>query len=99
MILNIIRISGGSLFPRYRSGDYVFVSKIPIWLRGIQPGDVVVYDHPNSGMRIKLVERLEEGGKSVFLVGTSPDSVDSRNFGSVPTRLVKGKVIWHVSRK
>lgn len=98
MIFQIIRVSGGSLYPRYRDGDYVFVSTLPILLRGIRPGDVVIYDHPRKGRRIKIVERLEDGGKSVFLVGTAIDSEDSRSFGAVPRSLVKGKVIGHIAK-
>lgn len=99
MILQIIRVSGGSLYPKYRDGDYVFVSALPIWLRGIHPGDVVIYDHPLKGRRIKIVEHLEDEGKALFLVGTTIDSEDSRNFGAVPRNLVKGKVIGLVARK
>lgn len=99
MILAIVRVSGGSLYPRYRDGDYVFVSQLPILLRGIRPGDVVIYNHPLKGRRIKIVERLEDGGKAVFLVGTAINSEDSRNFGAVPCKWVKGKVIGRVAKK
>lgn len=98
MLFKVMRVSGGSLYPRYRDGDYVFVSALPILLHGIRPGDVVIYDHPLKGRRIKIVERLEEGGKAVFLVGTTVDSEDSRNFGAVPRGLVKAKVIGRVAR-
>ncbi len=95
MLLKIIKVSGHSLDPLYRDGDFVLVSKIPILLRGIRPGDTIVFQHPRLGQLIKLVERLEGGGASVFVVGLDTFSSDSRTFGAIPRRLVQGKVVWH----
>jgi signal peptidase I len=95
MLLQVIKVSGHSLDPLYQDGDFVLVSKIPILLHGIRPGDAVVFQHPRLGGLIKLVERLEAGGSSVFVVGTSAFSSDSRTFGAIPRNLIQGKVIWH----
>jgi signal peptidase I len=95
MLLKIIKVSGLSLQPAYRDGDYVLVSSLPILWRGIHPGDVVVFQHPRLGRLIKLVERLEAGGKSVFVIGLDEFSSDSRTFGPIPRNRVEGKVIWH----
>lgn len=77
----------------------MLVSRIPILLFGIRPGDVVVYQHANDDKRIKIVERLENGGQSVFVVGLNDASLDSRVFGAIPRRLVLGKVIAHFPKK
>ncbi len=97
MLLRIIKVSGRSLDPAYRDGDYVLVSSLPILLRGIRPGDAVVFEHPRLGRLIKLVERLEAGGSSVYVIGLDKFSSDSRTFGAIPRNLVEGKVIWHFS--
>jgi signal peptidase I len=98
MLLAILRISGHSLNPVYRDGDFVIVSKIPFLFRDIAPGDVVVFDHPVHRKMIKRVERIEEGGKSLFVVGTNDESVDSRRFGPIPRDWVLAKVIGCVRR-
>jgi signal peptidase I len=99
MIFQVIKISGSSLAPRYQDGDFVLVSKIPILVHGIRPGDVIVFQHPSLGKLIKIVERVEDGGSRVFVTGLDPDSRDSRVFGAVPRSLVLGKVIWHIAKR
>ncbi len=99
MFLRFLKVSGFSLAPAYRDGDYVLVSSIPIRLKGIRPGDAVVFRYPSLGTLIKLVERLEGGGNTVYVVGLDEDSVDSRIFGAIPRTLIQGKVIWHISKK
>ncbi len=98
MIFQVIKVNGQSLYPAYRDGDFVAVSKIPILFTGIHPGDVVIFQHPTHGKLIKKVERLESGGKALWVVGTNPNSIDSRQFGAVPVQFVLGKVIWHFSK-
>jgi signal peptidase I len=97
MLLQLIKVTGHSLDPLYQDGDYVLVSKLPILWRGIRPGDTVVFQHPRLGRLIKLVDRLETGGGTVFVVGLDAWSSDSRTFGAIPREAVQGKVIWHFS--
>lgn len=99
MILQVIKVKGRSLAPAFEDGDFVLVSKIPILFSGVRPGDVVVFRHPGLGKLIKIVERVEEEGQRVFVVGLDPDSRDSRVFGSLPRRLLLGKVIGHIRKK
>lgn len=83
----------------FQDGDYVLVSKIPILIRGVRPGDVVVFEHPHLGMLIKLVERLECKGRRMFLIGLNEGSIDSRTFGAIPCRMALGKVIRHIRKR
>lgn len=99
MIFQFLKITGSSLYPLYRDGDFVIVSKIPILYEGIRPGDTIVFQHPHLGRLIKLVDRLEAGGRSIFVVGLDAESVDSRSFGAIPRRMVLGKVVWHIPKK
>ncbi len=98
MILKIMKVSGSSLYPLYQDGDFVMVSKIPILLFGIHPGDRVVFDHPRHGRLIKRVEWVEFGGARLFVVGENDESVDSRRFGAIPREWVRAKVVWHIHR-
>jgi signal peptidase I len=97
VILHIFKVANHSLYPAYRDGDFVVLSKIPIFLRGLRAGDVIVFDHPQHGRLIKIIERIEAGGKSLWVTGLSTDSIDSRRFGPIATRQVLGVVIWRVS--
>lgn len=99
MLLQIIKVSGRSLDPLYRDGDFVLVSKIPLLWQGIRSGDVVVFQHPKLGLLIKLVERLEEEGSLVHVVGLDAWSSDSRIFGPISRAQIQGKVIWHFARR
>ena len=42
-MLKFIKVSGKSLLPEYREGDFVLVAKIPFFLRHIRQGDIVVF--------------------------------------------------------
>ena len=75
----------------------MIVSKIPILLRGIRPGDVVLFRHPTKGELIKIVDHLEDSGRLLFVTGLTADSFDSRQFGPIPRSTVLGKAIFHIS--
>lgn len=95
MILRLIKVTGNSLMPEVREGDFVLVSGIPCWLRAIRTGDLIVFRHPAYGILIKKVQRLDAAGQ-IFVIGNDPKSVDSREFGAISRDRVLGKVIWHI---
>ena len=97
-MLQILKVTGESLSPFFVQGDYVLVVKIPFVLRRIKPGDVVVFRHPAYGVMIKRLERFSEDGEELFVLGTHPESNDSRNFGLVPRHWIIGKVTWRIAR-
>ena len=97
MILRFIKITGHSLEPTYREGDYVLIGAVPFPAGSIFPGDVVVFRHAALGLLIKRVEQVL--GDAVLVLGTHPDSVDSRSFGPIPLSDVLGKVIWHIVKR
>lgn len=94
-MLQIIKVTGASLDPAYRDGDFVLTSKIPAWARGVRPGDVIVFQHPRYGMLIKLVEQHDRERDEITVRGLRDDSVDSRCFGPLRARDVAGVVIAH----
>ncbi len=97
MILAIRRVRGVSLAPRFREGDYVVISRIPLLFRRPAVGDVVVFKQHEYGQLIKRVERIRPDG-SLVVRGDDIDSLDSRRFGPVQAAAVEGVVIWHISR-
>ncbi len=94
-MIRILRVQGDSLSPEYSDGDFVVVSTKSLRLR---VGDTVVFRHPIYGTLIKRVEHIEPNGE-LWVVGSHPNSVDSRSFGTVPRAAVVGRVLWHISRK
>jgi type IV secretory pathway protease TraF len=95
ILLQVLRVRGLSLAPRYRDGDYVVISGLA--MRHIRPGDVVVFEHPDYGRLIKCVEGIEPSG-CVRVRGEDIDSIDSRLFGPIPPSSVLGRVVWHIKK-
>jgi signal peptidase I len=94
----LLRISGDSLLPKYRDGDFVVVSKIPFLFHPVRPGDVVGFRHAMYGTMIKVVDEVASNGDEICVLGTHLGSSDSRTFGPVRKRNLVGKVIWHIRR-
>ena len=92
----ILRIQGDSLNPEYQDGDFLFISKIPILLNLVYPGDLVVFRQPGYGTLVKKVGNFSSDRQNIHVIGTNPESIDSRIFGDVRKSDLLGKVIWHI---
>ena len=88
-----VRVRGESMNPALRSGDHVLLDEgayrraLPI------PGDVVVAAHPfvRDLQLVKRVQAVDPSGCT--LAGDTPgSSTDSRDFGRVSLREVRGRV-------
>jgi signal peptidase I len=97
-MLKLLKVSGDSLLPIYRDGDFVLASKIPYLFGTITPGDVVVFRHKVYGTMIKKVQSVVPDKGEIYVVGIHENSVDSRQFGAINRRDVVGKVIGHIKR-
>lgn len=97
-MLKILKVSGQSLIPYYKEGDFVMVAKIPFFLDRLKPGDVVAFTHPLYGTMIKIVEHIAPTGEVIFVIGTHTNSLDSRQLGPIPRESLLGKVIWHIKK-
>ena len=93
-MLKFVKVSGNSLEPEYREGDYVMVITFPFF--HFKRGDTVVFHHPNYGMMIKKIERVDSD--KIYVVGIHTDSIDSRQFGPINPKSVVGKVIWQIKK-
>ena len=99
MSAHLFKVTEQSLTPDFQEGDFVITLKIPIFFDHYKEGDVIVFDHPSYGRLIKRVQAVSPEDNSLFVIGSHPNSIDSRDFGSVHTQSVLGKVIWHISKK
>jgi nickel-type superoxide dismutase maturation protease len=97
-MIRFIKVTGDSLYPTFRQGDFVLISKIPFRFKKLKEGDVIVFEQPIYGVMIKRISQVFEGGKLFYVLGTDEFSVDSRQFGSVRLEALLGKVIWHIPR-
>ena len=98
MIFRILKVSGHSLSPEYRDGDFVLITKLPILFGWLKPGNHVVFKQPRYGVMIKRVASIDAACDEVRVTGTDIDSIDSRHFGPIPRAALLGKVIWHIRR-
>ncbi len=97
-MFRLLRVSGDSLTPEYREGDFVLITKIPFFLYPLKVGDIVAFRHPDYGTLIKKVATISAGGDEIFVIGTHEHSVDSRHFGTLQRADLMGKVIWHIRK-
>jgi signal peptidase I len=96
-MLRFLRVRGDSLTPNFEHGDFVLVSKIPFLFRSPSPGDVIVFHQPGYGELIKFIQSVNPDGE-LFVIGTRPESSDSRVFGAIRKEAIVGKVIWHIKK-
>lgn len=94
----LIKVSGNSLLPRYREGDFVLITKIPLLFNRLKQGNIIVFKHPIYGTMIKEVNHIDKDGDQIYVIGTHDFSVDSREFGPISKKNLIGKVIWHVHK-
>jgi nickel-type superoxide dismutase maturation protease len=92
------KITGSSLTPEYNEGDYLVTTSISFVLRSLEPGDIVVFKHPVYGTMVKQIQQMDPQVGELFVVGTHPESTDSRHFGPIPQSWLIGKVLWHIPK-
>jgi nickel-type superoxide dismutase maturation protease len=97
-MFRMIQVTGESLSPLFHEGDYVFITTIPFVVKRVKAGDTILFRHPSYGTLIKQVEQADREQGTLSVIGTHPNSVDSRRFGPIRQEDVIGKVIWHIPR-
>jgi phage repressor protein C with HTH and peptisase S24 domain len=95
-MFRLLKVTGDSLSPLYKEGDFVVITTLPFLSRRIRPGDIIVFQHGLYGTLIKIVDRILPEGDEVFVIGASENSLDSRRLGPISRQAIMGKVIWHI---
>ena len=96
-MLRLLKIRGDSLTPEFQEGDFVLVSKVPFFFSPVSPGDIIAFRQPGYGLLIKRVQSVDRDGE-IEVIGSHPDSIDSRVFGPIRDKDIIGKVIWHIRK-
>ncbi|MCH9814021.1 MAG: S26 family signal peptidase [Epsilonproteobacteria bacterium] len=71
-------IEGDSLYPLRKHGEKILCIKVFAYLP-IRVGDIVLVDKQGYPKMVKRVKYINTNG--YFVQGTTPDSIDSRDFG------------------
>jgi phage repressor protein C with HTH and peptisase S24 domain len=97
-MLRLLKVTGDSLSPLYKEGDFVVITTLPFFLRRLRQGDIIVFQHGLYGTLIKIVDRVLPEEDAVYVIGTSEESLDSRRLGPIGRAAIRGRVIWHIAR-
>lgn len=87
-MFRVRRVVGESMVPTLHPGTIVVVKPIETY----EERDIVVIEHDGLE-KIKRIKHINEN--MVYVLGDNPaESTDSREFGWVDEKIVRGKVIW-----
>jgi len=90
-MFKIFKISGDSLYPFYKNGQKVVCRKV-FKNTKINVEDTVVFEKKNYGAIIKKVKLIKKD--AYFVEGTSPYSIDSKDFGALAHKELRYKVLF-----
>ncbi len=96
-MVEVLRVTGDSLSPKYKEGDFVVIIRFPFLIRRLKEGDTIVFHHHLYGTLIKRILRFADDGQ-IYITGTHENSLDSRRLGPIHRSTVRGKVIWHIHK-
>jgi len=97
-MLKIIKVTGDSMSPDFKEGDFVLLATASFLLKRLKVGDTIVFVHKLYGILIKRIASFDPETGEVYIEGTRPDSLDSRRLGTIRRENMQGKVIAHFSR-
>jgi phage repressor protein C with HTH and peptisase S24 domain len=95
-MIRIIGVTGDSLTPEIKQGDFVVIATNPLFFRNFKPGDMLVFQHEQYGTMIKKFSHYEGENKKLYLTGNHHHSIDSTHFGAIDRKDLIGKVLWHI---
>jgi len=97
-MFKIVKVSGNSLYPEYREGDFLVIGRIPFPFRSINSGAMIVFQEDLHGQMVKRIDKCDRTRKRYFVLGSHPDSLDSRQLGWIDSKRIVGKVIAHIKK-
>ena len=90
-MLSFFKVSGDSMLPAVKSGDYLIVENFTYKFREPKEGEIAVLNKFGRILVKRIVKKSEDG---YFVEGDNKNfSTDSRNFGFVEKNYILGKVI------
>lgn len=98
-MFKLFKVTGNSMFPEFKDGDFVLIVTIPVFLRRFREGNLVVFQHPLYGQFIKRVSKIDVQRQRLFVTGTHDESLDSQQLGWIDYKAIIGKVVRHIPRR
>ena len=101
----LVVINGNSMQPTLPNGSYAIVDKYLFKLFEIRKNDILLFKKENEEVVKKIAgfpnekilienKEYELGPDEVFLLGENlPESIDSRDYGALPTKSIQGKIV------
>jgi phage repressor protein C with HTH and peptisase S24 domain len=90
-MFRVFKIYGDSLYPLYKNGQRVLCLKISK-RTSIDTNDTILFYNKNYGLMIKQIKKIENN--LYYVEGTSPYSIDSRDFGALTLEEIQFKVLF-----
>lgn len=84
--------------PDFQEGDFVVLTTIPFFLKRLNVGDIIIFEHKLYGTLIKRIASFDPETTEAYVEGAHPDSLDSRRLGTIRRDAIRGKVIAHFSK-
>lgn len=81
--------------PDFQEGDYVVIATVPFLVRSVKVGDTIVFNHRLYGTLIKRISSFDAQTGEAYVVGISPESLDSLRLGTIRRSAIRGKVVLH----
>ena len=101
----LVVINGNSMQPTLPNGSYAIVDKYLFKLFEIRKNNILLFKKENEEVVKKIAgfpnekilienKEYELGPDEVFLLGENlPESIDSRDYGALPTKSIQGKIV------
>lgn len=89
-----VRVNGNSMKPSLTPGDEILYNPKAYFKKRPKVGDVVIISHPQK-QQLNIIKRITDqvDSKTVIVKGDNPlESIDSRDFGPVKTKTIRGQV-------
>lgn len=85
------KVQGDSMYPTCKDAEVLLGIRL-LWPLHVKVGDVVVFCKKPFGVMIKGIREITKEG--VFVEGTLPSSVDSRDFGLISHDCITHKILF-----
>lgn len=93
LLLAKFKVSGHSMEPTIKYGQYILVSKLPYIFSKPKNKDIIAFRNKNREILIKRIIKIK--GNRYFIQGDNlKDSLDSRSFGYISKNDILGKIIY-----
>jgi|TARA_R110002072_G_scaffold49277_33_gene134064 phage repressor protein C with HTH and peptisase S24 domain len=98
-MLRLIKVTGHSMAPLLDDGDYLLVLPLRGRSRDLRPGKIVTANHPDLGLIVKRVTKLDPAANRVWLQSDNPVlGSDAQALGPLPLSVIEAWV-WLAIRK